>query len=491
MSFEAAELVATIQLGGAAKADRDLSAFKSKLEQTDSAASKLGRSAEQTFRAAAVGIGVASTAAAAYVTHLFKTGVAYNTLQQTSRAALKTLVGGAEQANAQMDKLDAFAKNSPFSKSVFITAQQQLIGFGVQADKVIPTLDAMQNAVAAVGGGNQQLSELVFILAQVKAAGKITGEDLMQFGQRGVNAAEIIGSQMGKTGAEIRDEITKGTLDASAAIDALVAGMSVKFAGASAGVKQTFTGTVDRIKAASRDIGAALAEPFVGKNGGGLFVTWGNQVADVMRAVEGHVTPVVTMLTARAMPAFAGITETLDRAKVQVKSWDSSQLETSLNQLGAHGPAIAATAGAILGVNSQLLASLPIVGRFIPGFSPIVGILAGAAAASPAVRAEFAGLLGSLKPLVPVTVELSKVASQSLNAVLPVVATGIRAITAVAGPAVDIISKIPAPMLATAAAGVAVFAALRSNMPVLESFVSGWKRLAEQAAVQQALAGMR
>lgn len=68
----------------------------------------------------------------------------YNTLQQSSRAALTTLLGGAEAANAQMDKLDEFARSSPFAKQVFIQAQQQLIGFGYSAKDVLPTLDAIQ-----------------------------------------------------------------------------------------------------------------------------------------------------------------------------------------------------------------------------------------------------------------------------------------------------------------------------------------------------------
>lgn len=490
MSFSAADLVATIQLGGVDTANRDLERFRGRLNDADADVSKLGKTAEAAFRGTATAVGVASAAAVAYVGKLLSTGVAYNQLQQTSRAALKTLVGGAEQANAQMDKLDAFARNSPFSKSVFITAQQQLIGFGMDAKKVIPTLDAMQNAVAAVGGSNQQLSDLVFILAQIQAAGKITGQDLMQFGQRGIDAAGLIGAEMGKTGAQIREEITKGTLGATDAVDALVAGMSKKFDGAAAGVKQTFEGTTDRIRAASRDIGAALAEPFVSKYGGGLAVTWGNQVADVMRAVEAHTAPVVSMLTARATPAFTDFTAMLDRAKVQVRSWDSSRLDAGLDALADHAPGLAALAGAVLGVNSQLLASLPIVGRFVPAFGPLPAAIAAAAAASPELRAEIGALLGELKPLLPVTVQLATTMSGALNAALPLVAGGIRGVVAVAGPLVDMISAIPSPMLATAAAGVAVYAALRGATPAVQGFVDGVRRIGEQAAVQRALAGM-
>ncbi|MDK6521578.1 tape measure protein, partial [Aerococcus urinae] len=83
------------------------------------------------------------------------------------------------------------ASKSPFSKSVFISAQQQLLAFGMDAKKVIPVLDAIQNAVAATGGSSQQLGEITYVLAQIQAAGKITATDLMQLGQRGVDAATL------------------------------------------------------------------------------------------------------------------------------------------------------------------------------------------------------------------------------------------------------------------------------------------------------------
>jgi tape measure domain-containing protein len=490
MSFSAADLVATIQLGGVDTAARDLDRFRGKLNDTDAVASKIGKTAEATFRGTATAIGVAGTAAAVYVAKLFSTGVAYNQLQQTSRAALRTLMGGAEQANAQMDKLDAFARNSPFSKSVFISAQQQLIGFGFEAQKVIPILDAVQNSVAAVGGSNQQISEIVSILAKIRSSGKLTAEDFNMLGERGLDAATMLGQGFGKSAAEIRDQVTKGTLGAGEAIDMLVSQMGTKFAGAASNVKETFAGTKDRIAAASRDIGAALAEPFVSKNGGGLAVVWGNQVADVMRAVESHVSPVVTMLVGRAMPAFAGITTTLEQARVQIRSWDSSRLEQGLDAMANHAPGLAAMAGAVLGVNSQLLASLPIVGRFVPAFGPLAGALAGVAMASPELRKELGALMGELKPLLPVTLNLAKTMSGVLNAALPIVASGISAVVAVAGPLADIISQIPSPMLATALAGVAVFVAMRNASPAIEGFVDGLRRIGEQVAVQAALASM-
>ena len=272
---------------------------KSKQEQATKSQSENAKKAKIDAEAAAqaqqaVGLAFAAVSGSiiAVSSSLVRLGIEYNTLQQSSRAAMTTLMGSAEAANVQMDKLDEFARTSPFSKSVFITAQQQLIGFGLSAEKVIPTLDAVQDATAAIGGNNQTLGDLVYILAQISAAGKITATDLMQFGQRGVDAATLIGSQMGKTGAQIREEITAGTLDAGVAVDALTKGMSEKFGGAAAGVKSTMTGATDRVKAAWRDLGSELAKPLVNPNGGGFLIDVTNGVADLLRHVQALPTPI-------------------------------------------------------------------------------------------------------------------------------------------------------------------------------------------------------
>ncbi|MGP6172001.1 tape measure protein [Microbacterium sp. A204] len=259
----------------------------------------------EAFQKLGAGMIVVGGAMTALTLSVMKTGIEYNSLQQTSRAALSTILGGAEAANAQMDKLDEFARTSPFSKSTFITAQQQMLAFGVESKKVIPYLDAIQDAVAAAGGSSQQLSEVAFVMAQISAAGKITGQDLIQFGQRGINAAELIGSQMGKTGAQIRDDITAGTLGADDALDALAGGMKEKFDGAAASVKDTFAGAMDRVQAAWRDLSADLTKPLVDPSGGGALVDFMNRTADLMRAIQALPEPI--KLAGGQLFAFAGI----------------------------------------------------------------------------------------------------------------------------------------------------------------------------------------
>lgn len=248
---------------------------------------------EQAWTTAGTALTVFGGAITAVGVAAAKTGIQYNTLQQTTRAALTVMLGGAEKANAQMDRLDAFARNSPFAKQTFIQAQQQMIGFGVATDKVLPTLQAIQDAVAAFGGSNEQISSVVDILARLQSQGRLSGEALERLGYYGIDAATIIGEQMGKSGAEIKEMASKpGGIPVEQIWDPLVDGLNEKFGGAAANVKETFDGAVDRVKAAWRDLSASLAEPLVGQGGGGLAVEGLNRLADAMREFESMPEPI-------------------------------------------------------------------------------------------------------------------------------------------------------------------------------------------------------
>ena len=314
---------------------------------------KYNRQAWTTVGTAVTAVGVAILAVGAAA---LKTGISYNTLQQTTRAALTTLLGSAQAANAQMDKLDEFARTSPFAKQVFISAQQQMIGFGIATQKVIPYLDAMQNAVAAMGGSNDDVAELTRIMAEISASSKITAVDLMQFGKRGIDAATLIGSQMGKTGAQIREDITAGTLDAQVALDALAAGMQSQFGGAAAGMKETFAGAIDRVKAAWRDFSGMLAEPLVGAEGGGAFIGLLNGAADLMRAVMALPEPVkvavegIVGLTGAASVLGGGFLLLAPRIIDTVDALKDLGLWTKATAIGLGKGAILGLAAVLLGV---------------------------------------------------------------------------------------------------------------------------------------------
>lgn len=487
--------------------DRGMDTSGQKMSRMGSAATAAGKTVAGAFATAVTTVGGLGLAVG-------KVGYDYNRLQQSSRAALSTLLGGAEAANAQMDKLDAFAKTSPFAKQVFITAQQQLLGFGVAAEDVIPALDAIQNAVAAVGGSNDQVSQVTYALAQMQGQGKLTGETLNQLGQYGIDAATIVGKAMGKTGAQVRDLASKpGGIPVDQVWDPLVGGLMERFGGATDNIKQQMDGAVDRVKGAWRDIGSILAAPFVDPKGGGRAVVWANQVADLLRAVEQKAKPFVDLLLVRFGPQLGKVSANLDRMKSAVNGWDLSRLNGQLDRLAKYTPIVAGLGTAIFTLGSG---SIPVLGRFLPALNPVVAGLVALAATSPELRELGDTAMRALAPLVPIAAELGATLSDALLVALvelapsvqelvlalaplisslasgltPAAVQTVAALSPAVGTLADLVSwvaKLPQPVLAA----VAAFAALRALRldGVFGPASTALRTFNDQAKVQAALAG--
>lgn len=471
MALNVGELVAFLKL--------DKAQFDQGMGQAESKFGGLQRTFASSAKAMAGGLVTTGLAATALGVSVFKTGAEYNRLQQSSRAALSTLLGGAEAANAQMDKLDDFARNSPFAKQVFITAQQQLLGFGVAAEDVLPTLDAVQNAVAAVGGSNEQVASVTYALAQMQGQGKLTGETLNNLGVYGIDAAKILGQEMGKSGEEIRKLASKpGGIPVDEVFKPLTDGLMKRFGGATANIKQQMDGAADRIKGATRDIGSALAAPFIDPKGGGQAVEWTNKVADAMRAMETKIKPLVDILVTRFQPQLDKISPALDKARGVINAWDMSRINNQLDAASKYGPLIAGLGTAFVAFGTG---SIPILGQFLPAINPVVAGIAALVAASPELRGVVVDAFKALQPIVPIATDLglavADVAMTAISLLTPALADLVEAagpVTfALAGslapaalsvleaslPLIDIISqvvswmsKLPEPVLITVAA---------------------------------------
>lgn len=355
----------------------------------------LGRSAKASLQVAATAAAATTVGVAALGKNILSTGLAYNAMQQNANAALKTMLGSQKAVNEQMEKLGKLAQNSPFSKATFISAQQQLIAFGVEVEKVIPLLDAMQNAVAASGGGSQQLADLAFVVAQIKAAGKITGQDLIQLGQRGINAAEIIGKAFGKSSAEVKAMISKNQIDADQAIDALTKGMMEKFGGATDAIKQQWSGAADRIKAANRDIGADIGKMFIDPAGGGRAVEWGNKLADVLRTFQKRLREAQGGIEDFLSPAFKNISKGLDAANNALQKFDAARAGAQLEKLTSYTPLIGGTTAALMAFALQ---PIPVIGQLASAMGPLTVGVAALIAASPELRKAGSAFGEAFKP---------------------------------------------------------------------------------------------
>lgn len=433
----------------AAAAFRGIATAATQAGKSGAALASLSSAAKAVAGIGAVGVGgmVALTASTV------KTGISYNTLEQTSRAALKTVLGSAAAATSQMEALREFGKTSPFPRQVWISAQQQLLAFGMAAEKVIPTLSAIQDAVAAAGGSSEQISEVTAILARIQSTGKVTAEELNELGYRGIDAAKLVGEAMGKTAGEVRADITSQAISGQQFLDTLTRSMSEHFAGAAAGVKATWTGAVDRVKGAIRDIGGLLATPLVDPEGGGAAVEWANAVADALRALEARLQPLMTALADRAGPVLDAITAKLEALAEWIRNADFAAIGRQIQTM------LPAIVGVTAGLTAMGAKSLPIIGNMVSGLRPLPIALAAAAMASPELRQALIDLLTAAAPLIQAVAQLGTQLAGALGPALSVVASVLQPVIAVVGFLADRFAEMP-PIVQMAVAAFVAWKAL-------------------------------
>lgn len=127
---------------------------------------------------------------------------------EQSRIAFETMLGSADKAKKMLKDVSDFAAKTPFELPEVVTGAKQLLAYNIEADKIIPTFKALGNIAAGVG--KDKLPQLILAFGQVKAATKLTGQELRQFTEAGVPMLATLATQMGKTEGEIKKMVEEG-----------------------------------------------------------------------------------------------------------------------------------------------------------------------------------------------------------------------------------------------------------------------------------------
>ncbi len=100
-----------------------------------------------------------------------------------------------------------------------------MVAFGYNAGDVIPTLQAVGDATAGLGGGTEKLKQISGAFADIQAQGKISLQQINQLSAAGVPALQILANEAGESMGDMSASVTAGTVDSKTAIDGLVMGI--------------------------------------------------------------------------------------------------------------------------------------------------------------------------------------------------------------------------------------------------------------------------
>lgn len=272
-------------------------------------------------------------------------------MEQTT-VAFTQLLGSSKAANAELKDLQQFAASTPFEFPELAQATQKLLAFQFPLKETRPLIQAIGDALSALGDNTPAaLEQVVNVFGQMNAAGKIQTQDLMQLTSVGINGFQILADQMHKPVPVIKDMISQGLIPAGQGIELLRKGMESTFgpgmaaqAGTWNGLLSTLSDTVGTMwraftgplfkqaEGALKSIGDTLSSQGftdfaggVGQSIANVFTTIGNVVgrvgrpiADIGKIVAGNLAPAFGQLGAVFAPftgIFSHLTDLFPKAK--------------------------------------------------------------------------------------------------------------------------------------------------------------------------------
>ena len=173
-------------------------------------------------------------------------GVTYNAQMEQLQVLFTTLTGSAEEADRVISQIQADASKSPFDVQTLVKANQYLISAGISADDARQTILDLGNAIAATGGGNDELDRMAMNLQQIQNVGKASAQDIKQFANAGINIYGLLAESIGVT----VDQVKKMDISYEILADALhkASKEGGKFEGAMESQSETLTGSINQLK---------------------------------------------------------------------------------------------------------------------------------------------------------------------------------------------------------------------------------------------------
>ncbi len=164
------------------------------------------------------------------------------------QVAFNSLLGSVGAGTKAFTELQHFAAVTPFEFTDVAGAAQRFFAFagsvGLSKDRVQQFLTTLGDVASVTGGGAQALNSVTLAMGQIASSGKVTLDNLNQISEAlpGFSGVAAIASATGKTTAQVMDEISSGSINATVGIQALLKGM------------QTFPGAAGAMEAQSQTL---------------------------------------------------------------------------------------------------------------------------------------------------------------------------------------------------------------------------------------------
>lgn len=147
--------------------------------------------------------------------------------------SMTRMLGTAKRAKGFMSDIQKFAIETPFETPQLVEESKFLLTQHWQPKDVIPDLRAIGDAVSNMGGNLDNIHAITNALAQMKNAGRLNAQDMLQLTNQDIQAWDYLAAAAGTSVEKIRKSAENNALPFSSkdAVAIIIAGMRRNFSG--------------------------------------------------------------------------------------------------------------------------------------------------------------------------------------------------------------------------------------------------------------------
>lgn len=128
---------------------------------------------------------------------------------EMQKASFDTILGSKEAGQVMFDDIAKYAKASPFEKMGLADNAKTMLGYGVAADKIMPSMKMLGDVAM---GDQNKLNLLTYAFSQISATGHLMGQDMHQLVNAGFNPLKEISKMTGESMDSLQDRMADGKI---------------------------------------------------------------------------------------------------------------------------------------------------------------------------------------------------------------------------------------------------------------------------------------
>jgi tape measure domain-containing protein len=186
-----------------------------------------------------------------------KTSLELASSVEQASAAFEVLTGSVSTATTMVGQMKQLDRESPLNFLDIQQAGKTLLGYGASAQSVIPRLKQLGDI--SMGNG-ERFKSLSLAFGQVTAAGRLTGQEVLQMVNNGFNPLQEISRNTGQSMIELKAQMEAGGISVKMVEDALTSATSAggRFFGMSERMSKTGAGAYAKLISDLQQIGVEI-----------------------------------------------------------------------------------------------------------------------------------------------------------------------------------------------------------------------------------------